>query len=449
MKLTRIQIRNFMGLKEIDIKPKDVNLINGRNRQGKTSLLKAIEAAFQSGDQTAKIRKGESSAELLVELDGLYVSRNINLGEKSTLSVVDGNGEILKSPQGFLDSVVGGFSFNPAEFFMMDGKKQRQYLLESLQMKLAPDDVTEWTGRAIPTKFAPMAFAQNHGLILLQRIAKWYYDARTAVNREVDRLMKAGQEQAKLVPADFDLESYDPNGLQGLYEQVRQGENNNSRMATMESKQTDLSREILRLEKELRLRRSELSTLEAEYKDMRVVELGDLELQIASFEETRRNAEATEKLVDLRAEYFIQKTEQNELDRIVKFLGNDAVAKMSERVKWPDTGMELQVTEDGLLFDNKAFEMLSGAEQIQVSLSIAKALNGDFNIVCVDGVERLDTETFNTFVAQMEADASTQYFVTQVGDRVGEGVEVFTIDDGEVAPKVNSKGNGRTKKKGV
>ncbi len=449
MKLKRIQIKHFMGLKEIDIKPKDVNLINGRNRQGKTSLIRAIEAAFQGGDQTAKIRKGESSAELLVELDGLYVSRNINLGEKSTLSVVDGNGEILKSPQGFLDSIVGGFSFNPAEFFMMDSKKQRQYLLESLPMKLAPDDVTEWTGRAIPADFTPTAFAQNHGLVLLQRITKWYYDLRTTVNREVDRLMKAGQEQAKLVPADFDLESYDPNGLQGLYEQVRQGENNNSRMATLESKQTDLNREVLRLEKELRLRRSERSTLEAEYKDMRVVELGDLELQIAGFEETRRTAEATEKLIDLRAEYFTQKTEQNELDKIVAFLRDDAVGKLAERVKWPDTGMELQVTEDGLLFDGKSFDMLSGAEQIQVSLAIAKSLNGDFNIVCVDGVERLDTETFNAFVTQMEEDKENQFFVTQVGDRVGDGVEVFTIDDGEVVPPINGKANGKTKKKGV
>ncbi len=77
MNIVRLQIRNFIGLKEVDIKTNKVNIVKGKNRQGKTSLIKAIEAAFQAGDQSAKIRNGESSAEILVELDELYVQRSI------------------------------------------------------------------------------------------------------------------------------------------------------------------------------------------------------------------------------------------------------------------------------------------------------------------------------------------------------------------------------------
>lgn len=434
MKIKRIQIRNFLGLKEVDISPKDVNIVNGRNRQGKTSLLKAIEAAFQSGDQTAKIRAGESSAEILIEMDDIYISRNIQLGDKMLLNVADTKtGDIITKPQGFLDSIVGGFSFNPAEFFMMDAKKQRQYILESLPMRLAPEDITEWTGRGIPKEFSAKAFVDTHGLVLLQSIAKWYYDQRTAVNREKDRLLKAGQEQSKLVPSDFDLESYDPNGLQSLYEQVRQAENNNNRMATLESKLSDLNREILRLEKELKLRRAELDTVTAEYKDMRVMDVGDLEAQIAAHEEVRAVAQAAEKLIALRADYAEQAKEAAELDAIVVYLKNDAVTVLAERIEWPVPNM--QVTDEGLTFDGKPFEMLSGAEQIQVALAIAKSLNGDFNIVCVDGVERLDEETFKEFVQQIEDDSETQYFITVVGDRVGKGAEVFTVEDGTILQK--------------
>lgn len=434
MKIKRIQIRNFLGLKEVDISPKDVNIVNGRNRQGKTSLLKAIEAAFQSGDQTAKIRAGESSAEILIEMDDIYISRNIQLGDKMLLNVADTKtGDIITKPQGFLDSIVGGFSFNPAEFFMMDAKKQRQYILESLPMRLAPDDITEWTGRGIPNEFSAESFVDIHGLVLLQSIAKWYYDQRTAVNREKDRLLKAGQEQSKLVPSDFDLESYDPNGLQSLYEQVRQAENNNNRMATLESKSSDLNREILRLEKELKLRRAELDTVTAEYKDMRVMDVGDLEAQIAAHEEVRAVAQAAEKLIALRVDYAEQAKEAAELDEIVVYLKNDAVSALAERVEWPVPNM--QVTDEGLTFDGKPFEMLSGAEQIQVALAIAKSLNRDFNIVCVDGVERLDEETFKEFVQQMEDDCETQYFITVVGDRVGKGAEIFTVEDGTILQK--------------
>ena len=447
MKLKRIQVRNFMGVREIDIVPKDVNLINGRNRQGKTSLIRAIEAAFQGGDQTAKIRKGESSAEILIELDNLYVSRNINLGEKSTLTVVDQNGEIQKSPQGVLDGIVGGFSFNPAEFFMMDSKKQREYLLESLPMKLAPDDITEWTRRAIPSDFSPQAFVSLHGLVLLQRITRWYYDARTDVNREVDRLLKAGQEQGKLVPPDFDLESYDPNGLQALYEQVRKAEANNNRIATLNSTKQRVNAEILELERKLKMLRGTLETTEAELNTLQPIDVTGLEQQIASHEETRAIAQAAEKLVVLRAQYAEQRKEQQDLDRIVSVLRKDAVDELASRVSWPVTDME--VTEDGLLFNGKPYELLSGAEQIDVSLKIANALNGEFNIVCVDGVERLDNESFAEFVKQMEEDEITQYFITAVGDRVADGAEVFTIEDGRVAQPTDGKSNGKAKKKGA
>ena len=48
-------------------------------------------------------------------------------------------------------------------------------------------------------------------------------------------------------------------------------------------------------------------------------------------------------------------------------------------------------------------------EQIEVSLAIARALNGKFNIVCVDGIEKLDDESFNAFCQMMEGDPETVF----------------------------------------
>ena len=94
MKIVRLQIRNFLGLREVDVKTDAVNIVRGKNRQGKTSLIRAIEAAFQSGDQSAKIRQGEDTAEILVELDDLYVQRSIRS---------DGTGARGLPPQGYIN----------------------------------------------------------------------------------------------------------------------------------------------------------------------------------------------------------------------------------------------------------------------------------------------------------------------------------------------------------
>ena len=144
MKIKRLQIRNFLGLREIDIIAKDVNVFKGKNRQGKTSLLKAIEAAFVSGNQADKIRKGEDSASILIELDEAYISRTIPASGKPSLTVCDTNGEDIKRPQEYLDSIVGGFAFNPGRVLSSANSLSRfKYVLESFPLRLTQAEIED------------------------------------------------------------------------------------------------------------------------------------------------------------------------------------------------------------------------------------------------------------------------------------------------------------------
>ena len=429
MKVVRLQIRNFMGLREIDIKTGKVNVVNGKNRQGKTSLIRAIEAAFQGGDQSAKVRKGESSAEIMVELDELYVQRNIHASGKTQLTVASKEGEIIKSPQTFLNGVVGGFSFNPAEFFLLDSKKQIEYLLESFPVKVSQEEVIRWVGGEWPKEFSP-ELLQLHGLIVVQKLQKNYYDQRTVVNRDLDKKAKAGQEQRKLVPADFDMEEYDPAALPKLYEQLQAAERNNSRMATLESDIGRLDEEIAGLERQLRMKRENQMAKQAELAGLTVVDTEELKTQLTKIDSMRQNVLAAEKLIELREEYRTLSEEAEKLNKIVETLSNEAPAELMKRLTLPVEGMTI---EDEVRFNGKPFEQLSGAEQVQVSLALAKALNGKLKLVCVDGVEKFDDETFKLFMAWMEKDPETQFFLTQVGSRGGE--EAVTIENGKVKSK--------------
>jgi DNA repair exonuclease SbcCD ATPase subunit len=441
MKVVRLQVRNFMGLREIDFKPDKVNVINGRNRQGKTSVIRAIEAAFQEGDQSVKIRHGADSAEILIELDQFYLQRGIDSNGKTRLVVATSDGEVVRRPQEFLNSVVGGFSFNPAEFFLLDKKKQVEYLLESFPIKVTKEEVIRWVGE-LPAEF-PEELLKAHGLVVVQKLKKYFYDRRTEVNRELDKKEKAGIEQAKLVPEDFDFESYDEDGLKKLYERVREAEANNAKIVSLQESVDRLNREIVELEAKLKAKQNELRLVQDQLSQMKPIDVKDLEREIAHHEENRRYAEAAKKLIELRAEYAELREKQRGLDKIVQTLSTEAIDELMSRIELPVKGME--IAEDGVLFDGKPFEHLSGREQIEVSLAIARALNGKFGIVCVDGLEKLDDEAFKLFMKMMEDDPKTQYFVTCVGSR-GNGI---VIEDGVIKQKKGSKNGAASKKNGV
>ena len=437
MKIVRLQVRNFLGLREVDVKTGDTNIIRGKNRQGKTSLIRAIEAAFQSGDQSAKIRQGEDTAEILVELDDLYVQRSIRSDGKTKLMVADKQGEQVPRPQEFLDGLIGGFSFNPAEFFLLDKKKQIAYLLESFSVKVTKDEVLGWIGTEEWPEDVSEEFLKAHALVLVERLRKYYYEQRTVINRKCDELLSAGKQQAAMVSPGFDLGTYDEDGLKKLYAQVRACEQDNARISSLNADVQRIGNEILELERKVKLKKQELAAKDNEHKTLKFRDVSGFEKQITEFEGTKKQADAATKLIDLRSSYSRAFTESKDLDRIVNTLTNEVPRSLMERIQLPVKGME--ITEDEVLFDGKSFDMLSGAEQVEVSLAIARALCGKFRVLCVDGVEKLDDEVYAEFVKQMEADRGFQFFITKVGKaEKGVGIE---IEDGKV-----KSANGRATK---
>ena len=99
--ITKLQIKNFVGISEVEITPDNkLNVIAGKNGQGKTSILKAIEFAFKGKiDKGADIINSEASkAEVYIDLDKFSVSRtkakNVN-----DLKVQNEEGFMMPDPQ--------------------------------------------------------------------------------------------------------------------------------------------------------------------------------------------------------------------------------------------------------------------------------------------------------------------------------------------------------------
>lgn len=135
MRITALHIANFKRAEDIRIEPdadRTIILLGGKNKQGKSSTLDALTAAFggKSAAPSDPVRHGAAEAEINVELDGgeLTIRRVIQPDGESVLEVRDRLGAI-KSPQATLDKLVGTRFLDPLRFLALPAKEQRAQLM--------------------------------------------------------------------------------------------------------------------------------------------------------------------------------------------------------------------------------------------------------------------------------------------------------------------------------
>ena len=182
MKITRLEIRNCLGIKELKLQTGKINVISGGNEVGKTSVLETIEKALYNTERRAEfIRKGETEGTLYVELDGLSVERKVRAGGKASVKVSQ-DGTTVRKPETFLKSLVGehSFAFNPVDFMQRNDKEQTSILLSLIPITLTEDNLQEWFNEVPPVNL------NQHGIEVLNELAeRYYYDKRTSANAEV------------------------------------------------------------------------------------------------------------------------------------------------------------------------------------------------------------------------------------------------------------------------
>ena len=95
-----MRIKNYLGVEELEIHPKNINMIEGRKGVGKTTVLDAIKASFNNKtDRPDIIKQGESESEIFIELDdGLTIDRKKRT-DKADFNQLKDNGRIVNSMQ--------------------------------------------------------------------------------------------------------------------------------------------------------------------------------------------------------------------------------------------------------------------------------------------------------------------------------------------------------------
>ena len=176
-----IGIKNFLSIADVEIKAGKINQVFGKNNQGKTSIIKAIEFAFKGSTDPDLIRSGEESAEVVLELkDNMVISRKLNSAGKQTLSVTKA-GMKAQGPQSYLSQLFEGISFNPLE--ILDPKSRNQFIIKALDLKITKEELSELSGISLE-ELPELKWEAEDALSLIEQAYNYYYLKRGEANKK-------------------------------------------------------------------------------------------------------------------------------------------------------------------------------------------------------------------------------------------------------------------------
>lgn len=400
LRLTRLEIRNFKRIRAgvWDIKAGLNRLTSdGKNKQGKTSLLHAIRCLFEGAGASPPDPindEAEEDDESFVRgciSNGWTIQRKFTeKNPKGYLTVVGPDG--LEGKQGNIDPWLGNGHFDPLGFFQLTSEEQARALLSLSSV----EDLEE-------------------KLTTLERLEQEFYEERTPFISEKRRLRQVEKPEGERPEPISVKEEMDELGRLQRKERKAQdrirAHRELMRDAQRSRDQTKIQRdkckeEVARLEDALADAREALSHSEEALAgaEEKVVELEDqapeepdwsapiekVRAKIDQAEEIqqqlepwKRWEEAQERLevVEVKVEEFTTKIEEAREER----------ARLISEADFPVEGLDF-TPEGDVLLNGHPLEQASGRERVELGVTAALATNPKLRLVLVDEASSIDQE---------------------------------------------------------
>lgn len=432
MKISQIKISNILGIEHLEFEAGQFNAIVGQNGAGKSSVLEAIKAALQGGNDATLIRAGAERGEVVLVLDnGGTISARVN-PSGTTRAVKGADGKASARPVDALRQLVDLTSVNPVTFLAAKPADRARVLLESMPIEADAERLEKISGITVEAR------AGEHALMTIETVRRQVYDHRTGTNRAVrEKDNTINQLRAAMPPA--------PDGVEGdeesIAKQVRAAdEAKQGELARIEHKlgririKSEHTKAALRAEAQAKIdainaqlaldneaetqKLAEIERAAATQRERTIAqhaaETAPLNAALTAIRQNRDAAgrraatQATIKqleveLANLQADTERQSAALEAIDAYRSSLLSDL----------PIPGLEVR---DGEIFrDGVPFDRLNTAQRVSIAVEIAKLRAGRLGVCCVDGLELMDTKTWEAFRAAALA-SDLQLFVTRVGD---------------------------------
>lgn len=435
--ISKIRISNILGIDQLELEPGAIlNVISGKNGKGKTSILEAIKACLKGGHDATLLRAGAEEGEIVLELDdGRSIEKSIK-PDKSVTNVRGLDGKKMTSPASVISQMADLLSINPVEFLSAGSKQRTEILLKAMPIELDTGHLTSLVPDGVTVEAGHLT---GHPLEVIAKVSKAVYDERTGVNRtEKDKTATMTQLQESLGgnkdPIDetrlAELEQFVDNSGAALQAQIQKID---SRLAEY---QITRDQNIANAQQ---IRDDAIAAAHTAY-DQAVAaarsQYDDVSTKAATArEQARQKHEAAtlaqrEELTAMRNHITLAGQQAQQRQMVQKFREeafnlrkqSAALTKALDDIESYKTSLIAQLPIDGLeVRDGEiyrhgvAFDRLNTAQKVLIAIEVAKLRAGQLPVVCCDGLELMDSETFAEFCKQAE-EANIQLFVTRVSD---------------------------------
>jgi hypothetical protein len=420
MKIAYIGFKNIMGIESLEFAPGKINIVEGKNGQGKTSVLKAIQGAIGGGHDAKLLRNGEDKGEVVIVFDdGHKLHKQIKPG-KSDMTLTDSSGKKVTRAASFLKSAVDAIGVNPVQILTASKKDRVQLLLDSVPMETPFEEIEKATGLKISGDDG------RHPMQILNENYNLFFDDRTETNRLLKEKNITVSKMRGTIPFREDgtgwgeiLEKLN-HDKEALDYELKDGQDaegvllNKDLAELVKEREEALQAVRDTYEKKLNARRDKSKDANDKRFEEITPKLAALAEKIGEAKaglEASGKIEATKSFVKEGEEEIADlEKEAAEMTRVIKAL---ETIKAKLLTNLPVKGLEIKDGEIHL--DGVAFDSVNKAKRVQFALTIAGLRKAGLPIVCVDDLETLDADSFAIFQKEA-AKTEMQFFVTRVAD---------------------------------
>lgn len=432
MKISHINIRNILGISDLEFSPAGFTTIAGANGSGKTSVLEAIKSVLKSGHDATLLRNGADKGEVVFVLDdGMEITRRVT-ESASTTEVRGADGKKIARPAEAIRAITDLLSVNPVEFLTAPKKDRVKVLLEAMPLEVDVDELTQLSGIRVTAQ------PSMHALHVIEAVIKQVYDDRTGTNRAIkekdgtinqirlampdavagvdgseDELTAAvmaattardtmhGKIRAKL----DGIKSAAQTGIDALRVKLQ---------ADIDALKQAAQTQVDAINADTNENVGKAATATKKASDTHTAVTAPLNDALAAIRANRSAAAKREQAIET-IDTLVAELEELKSDSAKQTAALADIDAYKSRLlsSLPIPGLEVR---DGEIFRNEVpFDRLNTAQQVDVAVEIAKLRAGELGVVCVDGLELLDSGSFDAF-RDSALESGLQLFVTRVGD---------------------------------
>jgi DNA repair exonuclease SbcCD ATPase subunit len=426
MKILSANISGMMRVLAVDAKfTKGVlEVISGDNKAGKSSAIRAMicalfgKTAFPEKIVNDAMKQGDVRLEL-GDMDTDYIVKfSVSPEGAEKLTVKDKDGKPQTPARGFLKALVGPRSYDPMEFFNMEGTAKGDQIQADILMRTAELDFSDLSAKHLKL-----------------------YNERADINRRLKdgQARLSGMQTYPEVTASVDVSE--------LMSKLTAAQEHNGELTQLCMRSNEVSREVEeniaiveRLQQEIREATASLLKHEANRIELDAAyakwggKMGEfVNIDEDAIRDSIESADATNDKARSNRAHAELKSNLAPLDKASGTKTEEIEAVKTERqtrlaaAKFPIDGLSFD--ESGcVLYKGQPLSVASNREKIEVSVAIGAARHPDLNVMFIDEASGVDDKGL-AVIEEIAEKYDAQVFAAriQVDDRTS-----LVIEDGRV-----------------